>query len=267
VSSPDPHGLQGRDRAMVVNKVVAPNMNGQGGFAFTWDHRFQALQVMARCGQLAHGLQVGTFKMQPLLKQMDVRAEELRALASELEAEQNIEDLTMPDLCRRAIDTVDLRGKDVLDIGGYNGEMAAYCLERGAKRAVVLDNNQWEHYGWERPVMPAGVDYIQRDFRELISEYAVVLFFNVIYHLEDPHAALRHLRMITGETMLLCTMYVYSDLPVWRVYEPREVNPTDETVYWGPSPTGLAKSLKVTGWSSVEEIGRSVERMVVRCRP
>jgi hypothetical protein len=51
------------------------------------------------------------------------------------------------------------------------------------------------------------------------------------------------------------------------VYEPRELNPTDETVFWGPSASGLEKSLKVTGWSSVQEIGRTVERIVLKCNP
>lgn len=267
-----------RDQATAVKKVIVPSAKTpNGGFAFTWDHRFQSLQVATRCGVNAHGVQAGQFKMQSLFRAMDVRPEELRALADEIEAEQNVEDLTMPELCRKAIDTLDLKGKSVLDIGGYDGQMAAYCLERGAEKAIVLDNEQWREYGWKGKRMPPGVDYYHGDFMNdniilnINGQWDVVLFFNVIYHCEDPHLALRQLRRITrwwvDGTMLLCTMYIYSDLPVWRVYEPREVNPTDETVYWAPSAAGLHKSLKVCGWSEVEEVGRTVERMVVSCRP
>jgi len=264
--------LERRDQARVVNKVIVPNPNIEGaGLALTWDHRFQALNLAIRCG---HGdeVQATTLQMQPVLKELDVRAEELRALAEELEARQNMEDISMPSMCRRAIDTLDLKGKSVLDIGGYDGTMAAYALERGAASAAVLDSEQWRGYGWPYPEMPKGVERLVGDFRTddwlLVEHQAdVVFFFNVLYHVEDPHAALRRLRDWCTDEMLLCTLYVYSDLPVWRVYEPRELNVTDKTVFWGPSPKGLLKSLKVTGWDDVQEIGRTVERIVVRCKP
>lgn len=235
--------------------------------AFTWDHRFQALNVSFRYGLGSNDILAATLSMQRLMDTLDVRPEELRALAEELEKKANIEDLTMHELCRKAIDQIDVKGKSVLDIGGYDGAMAKYCLDRGAASATVLDSGQWHHHGWEEPVMPDGVEYDIADFRASAASADVVLFFNVLYHVEHPHAALRKLLTITGETMLLCTMYVYSDLPVWRVYEPREVNPTDETVYWAPSAAGLFKSLKVMGWSEVTEIGRAAERMVVKCQP
>jgi SAM-dependent methyltransferase len=251
-----------------MTKVVVPNLKIEGaGAAFVWDHRFQSLGISFRCGHNSD-IQSMMLQMQPMLAGLDVRAEELRSLASELEHKQNMEDISMPDLCKRAIDTLDLKGKSVLDIGSYDGKTAGYALERGAASATVMDSEQWRHYGWPEPVMPEGVEYVKGDFRDTHAGSVDVVFcFNVIYHVEDPHLALRALRETTTETMLLCTLYVHSDLPVWRVYEPRELNPTDETVFWGPSASGLEKSLKVTGWSSVQEIGRTVERIVLKCNP
>lgn len=271
--------MSDRDSARVVNRVIVPNLKSStSGLAFTWDHRFQRLEVSARCDHATDFMQTYGLQMQPLLKAMDVRSEELRALAEELETDKNMDNISMPDLCLKAIDTLDLKGKHVLDIGSYDGKTAGYALEKGAASAAVMDNEQWRHYGWPEPVMPKGVEYIKSDFRQAARvrwdsdtqswrSWDVVFFFNVLYHLEDPHHALRVLHGMAREEMLLCTLYVYSDLPVWRVYEPRELNPTDETVFWGPSPSGLLKSLRITGWTDVQELGRSVERIVLRCKP
>lgn len=261
--------LSERDKARTVQRLVIPHLQTpNAGLAIIWDHRFQSMAVTVRCGH-ANDVSEYVLKIIPMLKALEVRPEELRAIAQEIGDEDNLEAIEMVDLCKRAIDSIDVKGKSVLDIGGYDGEMAAYCLERGAKRAVVLDSEQWKHYGWPRIDMPAGVEYIHDDFTRGLEAWRsdVVLCFNVIYHLDAPHQGLEVLKYLTRETMLLCTMYVYSDLPVWRVYEPNEVNPTDDTVYWAPSATGLMKSLKVTGWRQAEEVGRTVERMVVRCVP
>jgi hypothetical protein len=66
--------------------------------------------------------------------------------------------------------------------------------------------------------------------------------------------------------MVICSLVTWTDQPTWEVYEPREVNPTDETVYWGPSEAGLHKLLKLTGWTDVTEVGHAFERLVLRCR-
>jgi hypothetical protein len=67
--------------------------------------------------------------------------------------------------------------------------------------------------------------------------------------------------------MLLCSLVVWDDRPVWYPREPREVNPEDDTVYWSPSDAGLKKLLKATGWSEITEVGKTTERLVLECRP
>jgi ribosomal protein L11 methyltransferase len=46
-------------------------------------------------------------------------------------------------LCMRAIETLDVAERTVLDIGTGSGVLAFYALMRGATRAVAIDTDQW----------------------------------------------------------------------------------------------------------------------------
>lgn len=202
--------------------------------------------------------------LQEMLRDFKVRPEALRALLAEAAAEPppagNLE-----NLCRIAIPER-LDGLTVLDVGGYDGRFAKLCLDRGAASAICLDSRQWEHYGWQETPQLPGVEYVQGDFRTWQEPVDVVLFFNVLYHVEDPWAALAHLRTITRQQMILASLTIWSDEPVFKLYAPRECNPEDDTVYWGPSESALLRLLSLTGWQA-EKVGRAFERVVVSCRP
>lgn len=158
-------------------------------------------------------------------------------------------------------------GKVVLDVGGYDGWAAKRLLNQGASRAVCLDNQQYEHYGWTEKRLE-GVEYVTGSFMGWTEPVDVLVFYNVLYHLKNPWAALDHLREIVKPDgqMLLCTLFRYHDGAWMYVYEPRECNPTDETVYWGPSLQALERLLKATGWNFTQE-GLAYDRVVYRCRP
>lgn len=190
----------------------------------------------------------------------------------------------------QVIANLDVRGKTVLDVGGYDGWAAKQCLDQGAARAIVLDNHQYEHYGWDE-IKKDGVEYIQSDFMDLEYLYSspdalvqlppylcirnydipqpdVIIFFNVLYHLKNPWAGLDHLRTLLkpdGE-MILCTLFRYHDGAWMYLYEPRECNKDDETVFWGPSIAALERLLKHTGWD-FEQMGLQDDRVVYKCRP
>lgn len=167
----------------------------------------------------------------------------------------------------RAAVPADCTGLTVLDVGGFDGRMAALALERGASRAVCLDSEQYTHYGWTTKERLPGVEYVQGSFLDWREPVDVTLFFNVLYHLQNPWAALEHLRTFTRQKMALCTLVTWTEKPVWELYETREVNPDDDTVYWGPSESGLRRLLDLTGWKDVEMVGKSFERLVLTCRP
>lgn len=199
-----------------------------------------------------------------ILRDLKVPPEAFRRLA--LDARKPAEDAPDMETVLRAGVPADCTGLFVLDVGGFDGRMAALALERGAARAVCLDSGQWGHYGWTKPDPLPGVEYRTGDFRNWLEPADVVLFFNVLYHVENPWAALEHLRAITRREMVLCSLVVWNDAPVWEIYEPFEVNPQDDTVYWGPSEAGLRKLLKLTGWTEVTEVGKAFERLVLRCK-
>lgn len=199
-----------------------------------------------------------------ILRDLKVPPGALRQMA--LDARKPDEDAPDMETLLRAGVPADCAGLTVLDVGGYDGRMAALALERGAARAVCLDSGQWGHYGWTKPDPLPGVEYRCGDFRSWLEPADVVLFYNVLYHVEDPWRALEHLRAITRREMVLCSLVVWNDAPVWEIYEPREVNPADDTVYWGPSEAGLRRLLKLTGWTEVTEVGKAFERLVLRCK-
>lgn len=225
------------------------------------------LKVMPTC---PHGAGTGevflAIPFTDLVQQIGIKPEQLRAHMKEAEKPtSHFSTLSQEALCDEAVRALDLTGKTVLDIGGFTGRAAKVALDQGAKRAICLDNRQWKRYGWQEPEPLDGVEYEQGDFMDWQQPVDVVLFFNVAYHCPDPRGALKHLRSITTERMLLCSLVVWDDRPVWYPHEPFEVNPEDDTVYWSPSDAGLKKLLKATGWTDVQERGKTVERLVLDC--
>ncbi len=201
-----------------------------------------------------------------LFRECNIHPEELRAYMADAQAPEPMPNGKDIETIRaEAITNCDLKGKTVLDIGGYDGWAARLALDCGAARAIWLDNQQYQHYGWAEKRLP-GVEYIEGDFIDWHEPVDVVIFYNVIYHIRNVWAALDHLRTITKERMLLCTLFRYSDRPQWYLYEERECNKSDETVYWGPSISGLERLLKATGWD-YRQVGLALDRVVYDCTP
>lgn len=254
-----------------------------------YDPRFGTLQL----GVVA----TARLKLASLLRDIGVSPEELAALMADgyqwTEGEDNIEPARL-----RMLEQTDWTGKTVLDIGGYDGFAAEIAHKGGAARAICLDNQQYQHYGWNDKRLP-GVEYITGDLMDLLlsdgdekgrqiffdpdkepyrsygpgfrfepKQPDVLINYNVLYHVKNPWAFLdkcRELIQPTGE-MLLCTLFRYHKGAWMYVYEPRECNPTDDTVYFGPSLEALERLLRATGWDFVQE-GLAYDRVVYRCKP
>jgi SAM-dependent methyltransferase len=218
-------------------------------------------------------------------------AEYLKEAEAPLVPVRNIEDIR-----REAVERANVFGKIVLDVGGYGGEFAKMALDRGAKRAIVLDTEQWRHYGWPE-IHLDGVEYVKGDLMDYVPDIEsdmaqfhipasqlrrmvppfcfdhlpmpdVLLLYNILYHVKNPLAFLERAREVIapdGE-MLLCTLFRYHDGAWVYYYEPRECNPTDDSVFFGPSLGALERWLTTTGWS-FEQVGRAFDRVVYRCKP
>lgn len=149
--------------------------------------------------------------------------------------------------------SVDLEGKSFLDIGGYDGTIAALALDLGASEATVVDNGEWCQYGWPEPERDERVRYEQLDLNYAFPA-DVVAAMNILYHLEDPIGGLRSLRVLARERLLLCTSFVAGPENYWRLYDatdPGERIPEGAkqyTVYFKPTVSGLLRGLKRVGF-------------------
>lgn len=168
--------------------------------------------------------------------------------------------------------SVDLTGKTFLDVGGYDGTIAALALDLGAASATVVDNGEWRQYAWPEPERDSRVRYVERDFRYTDDRSDVVACFNVLYHLEDPIGGLRVLRAKTYERLLLCTSYVKGPEHTWRLYDlsdPGERIPpigTEYTVYFKPTISGLVRALERVGFTLVGDPVVTGDHVLVMCK-
>ncbi len=231
--------------------------------ALGYDYRFGALRVSPVNPK---GESVADFivRIPDMLRRANIPAHELKAML-EIAAQPETPDRDIEEVRRTGIELCNVYGKTVLDVGGYDGFAAKMTLDRGAKRAICLDNHQYEHYGWE-DIKKEGVEYITGDLMEWTEPVDVLINYNVLYHVKNPWAFLAKCRDLTREEMILCTLFRYHDGSWVYLYEPRECNPTDESVFWGPSITALERMLKFTGWK-FQQVGLALDRVVYRCWP
>lgn len=207
-----------------------------------------------------------SFNLRDLLLQLKVDPNDLAAVLSEeyawTEGEQDINPARI-----RLISETDCKGKTILDLGGYDGWAAKQTLDQGAARAIVVDSEQWRHYGWPE-VRHEGVEYVKGDLTTWTEPADVVIAYNLLYHTHHPWRMLESLRAITKPdgVMLLCNLVRYHKGAWIYIYEPRECNPADETVYFGPSMQALERLFKHTGWDA-ERYALSHDRVLFRCRP
>ncbi len=248
------------------------NDNSNWEIVANYDYRFLGMLAQAK----HNGEQSPPFmlRLAPIIAQL--KPHEIAACLDEAngiipsDLEGNIEAARM-----RVLEQTDWKNKVVLDIGGYDGFAAKIAVDGGASRAVCLDNHQYEHYGWEDK-KKEGVEYIQGDFMSFFNipdmvaynMVDIIINYNVLYHVKNPWAFLDRCREVIksdGE-MLLCTLFRYHNEPWVYLYEPRECNPSDDTVYWGFSLKALERILKATGWDYTLE-GWAADRVVYRCKP
>lgn len=146
-----------------------------------------------------------------------------------------------------------VKGKTVLDLGGYRGRECYVALQHGAKSAACIDDESWRTYdNWQDTEIYQGVNYIKDNFMNYTEPSDIVILKNVIYHQRNPWRTLEHIRTLTIERLILSTSYVDGDEPVWRVYRPYEGHPKSFTVAWRPTINGLKTLLEATGFTDIK---------------
>jgi tRNA (mo5U34)-methyltransferase len=99
-------------------------------------------------------------------------------------------------------------------------------------------------------------DFMTIDLDEL-GTFDVVLYKGVLYHMEDPLAALRRLARVTGGMAVIETAAVllpgYEHCAVCEFYEADELN-FDPSNWWAPSARALHGLCRAAGFARVETV-------------
>ncbi len=103
------------------------------------------------------------------------------------------------------------------------------------------------------------IPFAQRDIedREIVKlgEFDLVLCFGLLYHLENPMLAIRHLRALTGRALLLESMCVPGGgMGMMLREEPRQDDQSLTEVALYPSENCLAKMLYRAGFAAVYKV-------------
>jgi tRNA (mo5U34)-methyltransferase len=99
-------------------------------------------------------------------------------------------------------------------------------------------------------------DFMTMDLSAL-GTFDVVLFMGVIYHLEEPLAAMRRVRQLTRGFAAIETEAVLlpgsGGRPLWQFVDAAQLN-DDPTIWWVPTAEGLRSMCFAAGFSRVEII-------------
>ena len=159
--------------------------------------------------------------------------------------------------------------KTVLDLGAYNGRASEEFVEEG-DRWILVDNEQHLEYdGWAKPAPPLGAEYIVMDIMDYTEPADVVVCSNVLYHVLDPHALLRHLKELTLKTLVLKTYFDPPGEKDWNYYgEKKQAHPhlpTANTIFYRPTLDGLTNELKSLGFKNLEIKFKEMFLVTITC--
>ncbi|MBZ0173618.1 MAG: DUF1698 domain-containing protein [Phycisphaerales bacterium] len=154
-----------------------------------------------------------------------------------------------------------LDGKSVLDIGAWDGFYSFECARRGAS-VTSMDiwkpghNESSEGYAVARAALGLETRAVRSSVFELSPEthgaHDIVLFLGVLYHLEDPLGAVRRLRAVTRERLILETECDLAHVrrPAAAFY-PRGELGMDTTNWFGPNEAAVVGMLRAAGFGRV----------------
>ena len=188
----------------------------------------------------------------------------------------------------------DLRGKTVLDIGAWDGFHSFEAERRGASRVVALDHYVWSidfapqktaksfgegsalpelrrQSGPDLPgkrgfdtahaALDSKVEDVVGDFMcmelSALGTFDVVLFFGVLYHMQNPLGSLQRLAGLTKGVAIIETQAVvvagYEDYSLWEFYPGDELQ-GDPTNWFAPNAKTLLGACRAAGFTRVEMV-------------
>jgi SAM-dependent methyltransferase len=156
---------------------------------------------------------------------------------------------------------LDLASKTVLDVGCGVGHLAQFFVRQGCPLTCLdarADNV--ESLRTRYPGLAARVADVRDGLPADLGSFQVVFCYGLLYHLEDPVAALRHFGTVCTELLLLETMVCDSREPVMHlVDDPITANQATAGLGCRPSPSFVAMALNRVGFPHVYGAARPPE--------
>jgi tRNA (mo5U34)-methyltransferase len=166
-----------------------------------------------------------------------------------------------PILEKFPLDTL-LGGNTVLDIGAADGDLA-FFLEKSGHAVQIVDHAPTNFNGLRGARLLAqhlGSSVVIHDvdldsyFALPSTQYDLVFFLGILYHLKNPFLVLESLSKVTRYLLVSTRIARFAPqgdaikhLPVAYLLHPTETN-NDSTNYWIFSETGLMRLFERTGW-------------------
>jgi SAM-dependent methyltransferase len=154
------------------------------------------------------------------------------------------------------------RLRSCVDVGAGPGWFAGRLTARGL--AVTGLEGREELVEIARTRVPEAqfrqIDVERPDEMAGIESADLVFCFGLLYHLENPFAAIRSLRRLTGKVLLLETQIIPSDAPIAQLIEEGR-NATQGLTHCSlvPSRAALLKMLERAGFAHLYEWRRPIE--------
>ena len=149
---------------------------------------------------------------------------------------------------------IPVEGKTVLDVGCGVGHLSGFFAERGAR--VVCVDARPENIARLRSLYPgreAHVANVEVDRLSELGRFDIVFCYGLLYHVENPIAALRNIAGCCAEVLLLETVVTDYPRPVFQLEDEPPATKNQAVSGFGcrPSPAFVAMALSRIGFSFV----------------
>jgi SAM-dependent methyltransferase len=155
----------------------------------------------------------------------------------------------------------DLTGSTVLDVGTASGYFAIESERRGGQvTAIDIHDAETALVAQIIRTFQLNIDFVSKniyDLDESFGQFDLVICGSLLLHLPDPVGALRALRAVTGDRLILSSAATSdsatTDQPVCHFFGDR-ASVAEYWYYWGFSAFGLERMLMAAGFSRVERV-------------
>jgi len=146
-----------------------------------------------------------------------------------------------------------LSRRTVLDVGAGVGHLAQYFVKLGSE-VTCVDGRQSniDRLRELYPGLRSQACDVQTESLEGLGSFDIVFCYGLLYHLESPVPALRHIAAVCKELLLLETQVCDSVLPILRLGQENSSSDQALTGFGGrPSPSYVVMVLRHLGFPHV----------------